>query len=86
MNWDISTKEGMANAVSWQTGHVALLADGGRWIVPRSGTIIEVHKSRKHARICAGLLPEPDIIKVFHAMGWTVYGPDGAVIEEGGEE
>lgn len=72
MNFDISTKEGMANAVAWQQGHISRLVQGGRWIVPRSGTVYEIDHERKIARRISGLLPEPDITKVFAAMGWKV--------------
>lgn len=70
-NWDISTPEGLANAVEWQTKLVAMLAPDGYWAVPRSMTVYRLNPKRRTAvKLCG--LPEPDIAKVFTAMGWTV--------------
>lgn len=71
MNWDISTKEGMANAVDWTERLVQTLSDKATWGIPRSGTTVQIDKTNKVATI-AGLLPDPAIPKVFKAMGWTV--------------
>jgi hypothetical protein len=71
MNWDISTPEGMANAMAWQAAHVARVVEGGCWVVPRSFSIYQLSRANKTATKLCGL-PEPDIAKVFEAMGWTV--------------
>ncbi len=76
MNFNIDTEEGMANAVAWQQKMIDVLADGGRWVVPRSGTIYMIDKTNKRARKVLGLKPEPTITRVFEAMGWTVEGND----------
>lgn len=76
MNLNIDTPEGMANAVAWQTKMIEVLVDGGRWLVPRSGTIYMIDKVNKRARKVLGLKPEPTITRVFEAMGWTVEGND----------
>ena len=71
INWDISTPEGMKNAIDWQTKHVTRLKEGGYWAVPRSMTVYVIsHKRKVAVKLCG--LPEPDIAKVFEAMGWTV--------------
>lgn len=70
---DISTPEGMAAAVAWQERQVSLVAQGGVWGIPRSGTIIKIDHEGKTATFY-GLTPEPDVIKVFRAMGWTCIG------------
>lgn len=71
INWDISTPEGMQNAVEWQTRHVSLLAEGGYWAVPRSMSVYRINaNSRTAVKLCG--LPEPDIARVFEAMGWKV--------------
>lgn len=72
MNYDLSTDTGMANAIAWQTKMISVLAQGGRWIVPRSMSVYEIDHERKTARRVLGYAPEPDIAKVFEAMGWTV--------------
>ena len=69
MNYDISTKEGMANAIKWQQVLVDQLKDGGTWMVPRSLSCIAIHHSEKLAVQVSGA-PEPTIKKVFKAMGW----------------
>lgn len=76
MNLNIDTTDGMANAVAWQERHVALLGQGGRWIVPRSGTVYEIDHANKTARRCFGFRPEPTIERVFEAMGWKVVDHD----------
>lgn len=72
INFDLDTPEGMANAVEWQTRMVSVLKQGGRWIVPRSGSIYEIDHEGKRARRITGFVPEPTITRVFEAMGWKV--------------
>ena len=71
LNWNTDTTDGLANAVAWMTKHVAMLADQGTWIVPRSGSIVVIDKKNKRATRTIGLLPEPSTQQVFEAMGWT---------------
>lgn len=70
INFNIATEEGMANAVEWTNKTFAVLADGGRWIVPRSGSIYEVSHSTKTVRRIMGLFDEPEIERVIKAAGW----------------
>lgn len=67
---NINTPAGLAQAVKWQQDHIARVVDNGRWVVPRSGSIIVICHGTKEAVRVAGLFPEPDIEKVFKAMGW----------------
>ncbi len=70
-NWDISTVEGLKNAIEWQTNHVARISEGGFWMVPRSWSAYRLsHKAKIAVKMCGA--DEPDITKVFRAMGWTV--------------
>ena len=71
MNYDLDTKDGMANAVQWTTEHFAKLKDGGIWIVPRSGTLVRVNHTDKTATI-HNTTPDPSIKRVIEAMGWTI--------------
>ena len=73
MNYDIDTHEGMANAVRWTEQLFAHMNEGGKWIVPRSGTLVTVHKKHKTVDIYEGDTPDPSIARVIRAMGWTVY-------------
>ena len=68
---NISTKRGMAAAVAWQRHHISGIKEGGTWVIPRSGTIIQVSHENKTLTMVANLLPElPDIQRVTEAMGW----------------
>lgn len=69
---NIDTPEGMREAVEWQTAHVNRLAQGGRWVVPRSGSIYIIDHEGKRAKRVFGMAPEPTITRVFIAMGWQV--------------
>lgn len=71
-NFDLDTKDGMAQAVDWTERLFASLKDGGRWIVPRSGTTVTVDHDTHTATIKAGYAPDPSIERVVRAMGWTV--------------
>jgi hypothetical protein len=73
MTYDLDTKKGMANAVEWTAKLFAHMNEGGKWIVPRSGTLITVYPERKFAEIYEGELPDPSIERVIKAMGWNVY-------------
>lgn len=72
-NFNIDTEEGMANAVEWTEKAFAVLADGGRWIVPRSMSIYEVNKTDKTVRRIRGMYPEPVIRRVLIAAGYTYF-------------
>jgi len=71
MNWNISTEEGMANAVAWTENLVSAMADKSVWGIPRSGTVVHIDKPAKTVTI-QSVLPDPAVPKVFKAMGWTV--------------
>lgn len=66
---NLDTKEGMHEAVKWQTDFCALLGEGGKWAVPRSMSIYTIYNSKKVAVRTKG---EMAIDLVFKAMGWEV--------------
>jgi len=68
---NIGTAEGLKRAIAWQTAHVGLVKDGGMWAIPRSLTLIKILHSTKTAVFIGGTHQEPDIVKVFKAMGWN---------------
>jgi len=72
MNYDIKTKEGMANSVAWTERLFSMLQEGAIWHVPRSGMEVRVYPIKKEVHITEGLLPDKSIEKVIKAMGWTV--------------
>lgn len=71
MRWNVDTPEGLIAATHWQSNTIEHIRDQGRWVVPRSGSVIVIDKTNKQAIRVFGLLPEPSIKKVFEAMGWT---------------
>jgi hypothetical protein len=76
--YDLSTPEGLRNAVEWQTVLVNGIRPGGVWMVPRSLSIYVLRHTEKTAYKRCGT-PEPSIERVFREMGWTVvkdYEPD----------
>lgn len=73
MNYDIKTKEGMANAVAWTEKLFTLMAgDGAIWGIPRSETLVRVYPSKKEVVITNGVMPEESLTLVIEAMGWTI--------------
>lgn len=70
MNYDLTTKEGMDNAVSWTNYTLDLIKDGGVWAIPRSGTVVRISHKDKVAYISND--HEPDVIRVLEAAGWVV--------------
>jgi hypothetical protein len=71
-NYDIDTEEGMANSVAWTEELFLTINNGGKWVVPRSGTVIRVDKANKTAYITQGFVPDTGMERVIKAMGWTV--------------
>jgi hypothetical protein len=72
MNYDITTGEGMSNAVRWTQATFDAIKNGGKWAVPRSGTLITIEHEHKTAYIQRGHTPDEGIEQVIEAMGWTV--------------
>ena len=72
MNYDLDTKQGMNNAITWTQQLFDAMSDNASWAVPRSGTIIRINKKEKLATIVGGFLPDPSLKRVIEAMGWTV--------------
>lgn len=70
-DWNVDSPEGLRRAVEWMRRHVELFNDQGRWIIPRSGSVVVIDKANKQAIRVLGLAPEPSTQKVFEAMGWT---------------
>lgn len=69
---NINTPQGMQDAVQWTENLFAQIKPGGTWLVPRSGTIVQIFHSSKLVRITPGPVPDPSLARVVDAMGWTV--------------
>jgi hypothetical protein len=68
---NIDTPEGMMQAVAQQQALIDQIIQGGRWVVPRSGSIYMLDQGGKRAMcVLGGRVPKVD--RVFAAMGWTV--------------
>lgn len=70
--YDLDTKDGMNNAVTWTRNMFETIKDGGAWMVPRSMTMVRVNHTDKVATIIVGLVPDPSLRRVIEAMGWAV--------------
>ena len=70
--YDLDTKDGMNNAVTWTRNLFDTIKDGDAWMVPRSMTMVRVNHTDKVATIIVGLVPDPSLRRVIEAMGWTV--------------
>jgi hypothetical protein len=74
--YDLNTVGGMNRAVEWTRNLFESLNDGGVWIVPRSGTMVQVFKSERRVIITNGPFPDAAIADVIKNMGWTVTEKD----------
>lgn len=73
MNYDLDTKEGMANAVQWTDNMMRSLKDGGTWLVPRSGTaVVMLDYAARKCRVVEGFASDTSIKMVLRASGWVV--------------
>jgi hypothetical protein len=72
MNYDLDTKDGMANSVAWTEQLFSTLDDGGVWGIPRSGTVVRVYPSKKEVCIQTGHTLDPSIKRVITEMGWKI--------------
>lgn len=68
-NWNVDSKEGLANAAAEMREHVKRFIDQGRWVIPRSGSIVVIDQINKEASLVYGP-PHPSVQKVFEAMEW----------------
>lgn len=71
-SYDLDTKEGMNNAITWTRQLFSTVKDGGTWMVPRSMTMVRINHTDKVATLIVGFAPDPSLRRVIEAMGWTV--------------
>ena len=71
-DFDLDTKQGMVNAILWTKQLIESLNDGGKWMIPRSGTIVTFDKKTQTAVVDAPFMRDPSITKVLTAMGWKI--------------
>jgi len=74
--YDLNTVGGMNRAVEWTRDLFESLHDGGVWVVPRSGTIVQVFKSERRVIITNGPFPDTSLGRVIKNMGWAVTEKD----------
>jgi hypothetical protein len=72
MHFDLDTEDGMNAAKVWTEQLLSTLAEGGTWMVPRSGVMVTVHRAEKAVTVHDGFAPDPAIARVIKAMGWKV--------------
>lgn len=71
-SYNLDTKEGMENAITWTKTTLGALKDGGTWVIPRSLTIVTAYPSKQAVHIKEGVRPDPSIRRVIQAMGWRI--------------
>ena len=72
----------MAAAITWTNDTLDRLTAGGRWCVPRSGMVITVtDHGAKLCEVQPGVVPDPSILRVLKAAGWT-WPPEGYTADE----
>lgn len=71
-NYDIKTKDGLANSVRWLNAHLARISNGGTWMIPRSCTAYIINHDRKIAVKTIAMYRDDVLDIVFKAAGWTV--------------
>jgi hypothetical protein len=69
---NIHQPQGMAEAKAGTQRLIDGLNDGGVWMVPRSGTIIQFDKASKKALVTHQLMPDISIEMILEAMGWEI--------------
>jgi len=69
---NIHQPQGMAEAKAWTQNLIDKVKDGGVWMVPRSGTIIQFDKVNKKALVTHQLMPDISIEMILEAMGWEI--------------
>lgn len=71
-NYDLDTKEGMVNAMLWTKQLVNNIRDGGKWLIPRSGTVVTFDKKKQIATVDAPFGRDTAVTRVLKAMGWKI--------------
>lgn len=72
MTFDLNTEEGLDNAAAWVNRLLPMISENGRWVIPRSGTVVTVlSHDDKHVSV-SSLEGEPGLKLVLDRAGWTV--------------
>ena len=69
---NIATERGFQEALKWTKHQLALLNDGGVWVIPRSLSAVRIISHRKLEAEIIGMKREPEIVGMMRAMGWQV--------------
>jgi len=69
--WNIESPEERKMALQWLQAHLALISDGGVWMIPRSVTLYVVDKRRK-VLIRRWGLGDPSTEKLAKELGWKI--------------
>lgn len=72
--YDIDTPEGMERAKVWMLTTLSLLAEGGKWVIPRSGVTYTFYHTTKTAHR-PSYLADSAADRVLRELGWTVIDP-----------
>jgi hypothetical protein len=67
---NLATEQGFNNASKWVRNQLAMIGDGGVWLIPRTGCMIRIVSSaRLEAETICGEM-EPITIGMMRAQGW----------------
>jgi hypothetical protein len=72
MNYDLTTDAGLANAKQWTRMMMSCIKDKGSWLIPRSGTIVNINHTNKAVIIQRGFADEPEVANIIEQLGYSV--------------
>lgn len=59
-------------AMRWTQQQMSLLADGGTWVIPRSGTMFRL-ESRERREVSVSDIKREEVVQdVLRALGWRI--------------
>lgn len=69
---NIATEAGFREASAWTKNQLAMLVDGGVWIIPRSMSAVKVVSRKELTAEMDGMKREPGVVAIMRAMGWKI--------------
>jgi hypothetical protein len=69
---NIATEAGFQQALSWTQGLLRRMADGGVWVIPRTGAVLRIDSHKELRASMYGMQEEPCVVDCMRALGWKV--------------
>ena len=73
---NIATEQGFIDALKWTRGQLAMLDDGGVWVIPRTMAAVRITSHSKLECEMIGAKREPSVLGMLRALGWQVRDAD----------